>query len=239
MNIKVFENYEEMSDAAAEIVAEIVRSKPDAVLGLATGATPVGMYDRLAKKYEAGELDFSKVRTVNLDEYYPIMPSDPESYRYFMNEKLFSRINVKPENTHVPNGASIDPVEECFAYERLVASLGGADVQVLGIGHNGHIGFNEPGDSLYPETHLTPLTESTLQANSIYFTDRPMPTQALTMGMGTILHARSILLLASGKGKHPAIARLLAGELTTECPATFLLLHENVTVLCDRAAYEG
>ncbi len=239
MTIKVLENYDAMSAAAAELIADVVKSKPNAVLGLATGATPEGMYSRLADKYAAGELDFSEIRTVNLDEYYPIAPDDPQSYRYFMNKNLFSRINVKLENTHLPNGASIDPIEECFAYEQLVASLGYADVQVLGVGQNGHIGFNEPGDSLYPETHLTPLTESTLQANSIYFTDRPMPTEALTMGMGSIMRAKSILLLASGKSKHPAIARLLAGEITTECPATFLLLHDNVTVLCDRAAYEG
>lgn len=239
MTIKVFENYDAMSDAAAELIAEVVKSKPNAVLGLATGATPEGTYSRLGDKCAAGDLDFSEVRTVNLDEYYPISPEDDQSYRYFMNKNLFSRTNIKLENTHLPNGAAADPIEACSTYEKLVASLGYADVQVLGVGQNGHIGFNEPGDVLYPETHLTPLTESTMKANSIYFTDRAMPTEALTMGMGSIMRAKSILLLISGKSKHPALTRLLAGEITTECPVTFVLLHSNVTVLCDKAAYEG
>ena len=239
MRIQVLKDYKELSERGAAIIAETVRQNPRAVLGLATGATPEGVYDELVSMYEAGALDFSGVTTVNLDEYYPIDPSDEQSYRYFMEKHLFSRVNIRPENTNLPMGSAPDPVEEAVRYEGLLASLGYADLQLLGVGQNGHIGFNEPAEALFAETHLTPLTESTLAANSIYFTDRTMPTEALTMGMGSILRAKRILLLASGKSKHAAITRLLAGEITTECPITFLLLHPCCTVLCDRAVYEG
>ena len=239
MKIQVLNDYSEISRAGAEIIAETVKKNPRAVLGLATGATPEGVYDVLAEKYDAGELDFSEVTTVNLDEYSPIEPSDEQSYRYFMEKHLFSRVNIRPENTNVPIGNTADPTAEAKRYEAKLASLGYADLQLLGVGQNGHIGFNEPAAALCAETHLTPLSESTLAANSIYFTDRPMPTEALTMGMASILRAKKILLLASGKSKHAAIARLLAGEISTECPITFLLLHPDCTVICDRAAYEG
>ena len=239
MQIKVLENYAELSECGAKIIAECVKQKPNAVLGFATGATPEGVYACLTQMYREGKLDFSSVTTVNLDEYYPISPEDPQSYRTFMEEHFFRQVNIDPANTHLPSGNAPDPVEEAERYEALLSSLGYADLQLLGVGHNGHIGFNEPAEALTVATHLTPLTESTLQANSIYFTDRPMPTEALTMGMASILRARKILLLVSGKGKHAALARLLEGEITTECPATFLLLHPDCTVLCDRAAYTG
>lgn len=239
MKIQVCQNYGEMSRLGAELICETVKESPRAVLGLATGATPEGVYDVLTQKYEAGEIDFSEVTTVNLDEYSPIEPSDDQSYRYFMEKHLFSRVNIRPEKTHVPMGNALDPTAEAKRYEELLASLGYADLQLLGVGQNGHIGFNEPAEALFAETHLTPLSESTLAANSIYFTDRPMPTEALTMGMASILRAKRILLLASGKSKHAAISRLLSGEITTACPITFLLLHPDCTVICDRAAYEG
>ncbi len=238
MNLQILENYEEMSRVGAQMIGEIVKSRPNAVLGLATGATPEGVYANLAELYRAGELDFSSVRTVNLDEYYPISPSDPESYRFYMEKHLFSRINIKPENTHLPRGNAEDPAREAEEYESLVASLGYADIQLLGIGQNGHIGFNEPEDALFGETHLTPLTASTLAANARYFEGREMPTLALTMGMGTILRAKKILLLASGASKREAISALRKGRITTACPATFLLLHPDVTVLVDPAAAE-
>ncbi len=237
MKLIVCENYEEMSRTAADIVADVMKARKDCVLGLATGSTPVGMYNELVRRYEAGELDFSAVRSVNLDEYYPISPENAQSYRYFMNTNLFDRVNIDKAQTHVPSGAAADPEAECRAYEEKIAALGQVDIQVLGIGQNGHIGFNEPDEALYPLTHLTGLTESTLQANARFFgEDEVMPTSALTMGMGTILRAKKILILANGEAKADAIKTLLSGMVTTACPASFLNLHDDVVVICDRAA---
>ena len=237
MKLIVCENYEEISVRAAQIVADVMKARPDCVLGLATGSTPVGMYDELVRRYEAGELDFSAVRSVNLDEYYPISPENAQSYRYFMNKNLFDRVNIDKANTDVPNGASADPDAECADYEKRIAALGQVDIQVLGIGQNGHIGFNEPAPELHPLTHLTGLTESTLKANARFFAeDEVMPTAALTMGMGTILRARKIIILANGEAKADAIRTLLSGMVTTDCPASFLNLHDDVTVICDKAA---
>lgn len=237
MKLIVCENYEEMSRCAADVVADVMKAKRDCVLGLATGSTPVGMYKELARRYAEGELDFSTVRSVNLDEYYPIAPDNAQSYRYFMNTNFFDHINIDKAQTHVPNGAAADPEEECRAYEEVIASMGQVDIQVLGIGQNGHIGFNEPDEALYPLTHLTGLTESTLKANARFFSeDEVMPTSALTMGMGTILRAKKILILANGEAKADAVKTLLDGMVTTACPASFLNLHDDVVVICDRAA---
>ena len=237
MKVVVCENYQEMSRVAADLVAEVITARPDCVLGLATGSTPVGMYDELVRRYEAGELDFSAVRSVNLDEYYPIDPENSQSYRYFMNKNLFDRVNIDKANTAVPNGSAADPEAECRAYEEKIARLGQVDIQVLGIGQNGHIGFNEPDEALHPLTHLTALTESTIRANARFFSeDEVIPTSALTMGIGTILRAKKIIILANGEAKADAIATLLSGMLTTACPASFLNLHEDVVVICDRAA---
>ncbi len=237
MRVIVCENYEEMSRCAADVVSEVVKARPNCLLGLATGSTPVGMYDELVRRYEAGELDFSGVRSVNLDEYYPISPDNAQSYRYFMNKNLFDRINIDKANTAVPDGSAADPEAECLAYEEKLAALGRVDIQVLGIGQNGHIGFNEPGEALYPLTHLTGLTESTIKANARFFSeDEVIPTSALTMGMRTILRAAKILILANGEAKADAVATLLSGMVTTTCPASFLNLHEDVVVICDRAA---
>lgn len=238
MKIIVTKNYEEMSAVAANAVADVIKSKPDCVLGLATGSTPEGMYAELVKKYEGGELDFSSVTSVNLDEYYPITPDNDQSYRYFMNKHLFDKVNVNKANTYVPNGCAEDVEAECAAYDKRIDSLGGIDVQVMGIGQNGHIGFNEPDEFLDANTHLTLLKEDTVKANSRFFaSESDVPTHALTMGVGSIFKARRIVLLASGKGKAEAIARMATGKITTSCPASLLFLHPDVTVICDEDAY--
>ena len=238
MKVLVFESYAEMSRAAADIMADVVKSKPDGVLGLATGSTPVGMYNCLADMCKSGELDFSNVKTVNLDEYYPISPDNRQSYRYFMNENLFSKININIDNTNVPAGNAENADLECQRYEKLIDSLGGIDIQVLGIGQNGHIGFNEPEEKLYSETHVTGLTESTMQANARFFSeDEVMPDKALTMGMGSIFKADKILVLANGKAKRDAVSQLVSGRITTSCPVTLLNLHKDVTLICDKEAF--
>ena len=237
MKILVFESYEEMSLASANIIADVVKEKRNAVLGLATGSTPVGMYNCLVDMYNSGELDFSGVKSVNLDEYYPISPDNRQSYRYFMNKNLFEKINIKPENTNVPAGDAEDPEKECTRYEKLIDSLGGIDIQILGIGQNGHIGFNEPEERLYVDTHVTSLTESTMQANARFFTeDEIIPDKALTMGMGSIFKADKILVLANGKAKRDAVRKLVSGRITTSCPVTLLNLHKDVTLICDKEA---
>lgn len=234
MNVMVCKNYEEVSLRAAEIMAEVMREKPECVLGLATGSTPVGMYQNLIKMNRAGEIDFSRVTTVNLDEYYPIAPDNDQSYRYFMNTQLFDHVNIDKANTYVPNGMAEDPQEACREYEDIVEKVGQVDIQVLGIGQNGHIGFNEPDEALYVPTHVTALTESTIKANARFFaSEADVPTMALTMGIGTILKAKKIIILATGASKKEAVAAMLAGKLTTACPASMLNLHPDVTLICD------
>lgn len=240
MKIIVCKDYRAMSAKAAEIVAAQINEKADAVLGLATGSTPVGMYDALTEMNKKGELDFSKVRTVNLDEYYPISPENYQSYRYFMNLHLFDRINIDKANTHVPNGQAEDTTVEGASYDKMIESLGGTDLQVLGIGRNGHIGFNEPGDFLVAGTHVTALTADTINANARFFaSEADVPRHAITMGMATILHAKKILILINGKEKHNALVKMLKGDITTKCPASLLNLHADVTLVCDEDAYNG
>ncbi len=238
MKLIVCENYEEMSKKAAEIVAEQVNSDPRCVLGLATGSTPVGMYSLLADMNKKGEVDFADVRSFNLDEYYPISDDNSQSYHYFMNENLFSKINIDTNNTHILDGMCEDTTKECMRFEREIEENGGIDLQILGIGQNGHIGFNEPGPNLNSFTHLTGLTDNTIAANSRFF-DRieDVPTRALTMGIGTILKARKIILLASGKSKHNAVKELLTDKITTDNPASMLKVHPDVILICDREAY--
>ncbi len=238
MNVIVVKNYEEMSAKAAAIVGDVVRKKPNCVLGLATGDTPIGMYDGLVAQYEKGELDFSGVRSVNLDEYYPIAPENDQSYRYFMNLHLFDRVNMDKANTMVPDGTAKDPDAHCAAYEQKMDEMGGVDIQVLGIGKNGHIGFNEPDSTLYPYTHLTALTPNTIEANARFFaSEEDVPKHALTMGMESIFKAKEILLLVSGAGKAEAVKKVLTGMIDPMCPASLLRLHSNVTMICDEAAY--
>jgi glucosamine-6-phosphate deaminase len=240
MKLIVCKNYDEISEVAANILADVMKANHACVLGLATGSTPVGMYKKLIEKNRAGEIDFSAVTTVNLDEYYPIAPDNDQSYRYFMNENLFNHVNIDKTRTFVPDGMAADPAAACDAYEKIVASVGAADVQVLGIGQNGHIGFNEPDAALDVKTHVTGLTESTIKANARFFaSEADVPTKALTMGIGTILNAKKIVILANGAAKHAAVAKMLEGKLDTSCPASMLNLHSDVTVICDEAAYNG
>ena len=237
MNVIVCKNYEEVSAKAAEIMADVMKAKPACVLGLATGSTPVGMYQKLIEKNRAGEIDFSAVTTVNLDEYYPISPDNDQSYRYFMNHQLFDHVNIDKAKTFVPDGMADDPDAACRAYEDIVASVGQVDIQVLGIGQNGHIGFNEPEDALFVPTHVTDLTESTIKANARFFaSEADVPTKALTMGIGTILKAKKIIILANGASKKDAVAAMLTGRLSCNCPASMLNLHPDVTLICDEAA---
>ena len=238
MRVFVCDNYEEMTVRATRIVAGQVYLKPNCVLGLATGSTPVGMYAKLGEMCENEELDFSEVQTFNLDEYYPIKVSNRQSYRYFMNEKLFSKINIKLENTHVPNGEAENPELECENYEKAIHSAGGIDLQVLGIGRNGHIGFNEPSENLDAYTHLTDLTENTIEANSRFFDkDEVIPTKALTMGISTILSAKKIILLANGEAKADVVAELMSKDINTSNPASMLKTHPDVVLICDKAAF--
>ena len=233
-------SYEEVSQEAAKIFAEVIKEKPDGVLGLATGSTPLGMYRELIRLYEAGELDFSRLTTVNLDEYYPLAPDHPQSYRYFMNTNLFDHINIDKARTFVPDGLAKEPVVACAAYDMMIERMGGIDIQLLGIGENGHIAFNEPADELVAGTHLTDLTESTIRANSRFFeSEADVPRRAMTMGMGSILHARKIVLIACGKNKHAAVELLKGDKITPQCPASLLKLHSDVTIICDKEAFLG
>jgi glucosamine-6-phosphate deaminase len=233
----VCENYDDMSKKGADIIAALIKKKPDAILGLATGSTPLGLYSELAAKYAAGKINFSKVQTFNLDEYYRIKQADPQSYYYFMHENFFSKINIASKNIDIPFGDADDVLEECKRYHNKIAASKGIDIQLLGIGNNGHIGFNEPDDALSACTHNVLLTESTIEANSRYFKSADeVPKEALTMGIGEIMSARQILMLISGKSKAPVAKTLADNFVTTQIPASFIKLHPNVTVLIDKDA---
>lgn len=237
MELILCKNYDEMSKRAAELIAEQINKKPNSVLGLATGATPVGTYSRLIEMYKNNEVDFKNITTFNLDEYYPISRDNPQSYYSFMRENLFNHININPDNTHIPNGEASNPTEECTSYENMVETYG-IDLQILGIGRNGHIGFNEPSDALNSGTHLTNLTQDTIEANAHFFEDKSkVPTHALTMGMATIFKAKKIILLANGRSKLNAVKAMFSDEITTDTPATMLKMHPDVTVICDYDAY--
>ena len=230
-------DYEAMSRRAAGILASQVILKPRSVLGLATGSTPEGIYKYLAEWNSRGDLDFSEITTVNLDEYIGLSPDHPQSYRYFMQKHLLGLINIAPENTHVPSGLARDAAAECRRYETLIENTGGIDVQLLGIGLNGHIGFNEPDDEFAVGTHAVDLTDSTIQANKRFFaSEAEVPRRAYTMGIGTIMKARKIILAASGEEKAEIIKRALTGPVTPQVPASVLQLHPNVVLLGDAAA---
>ena len=231
----VCDNYEELSRAAADIIAEQLSRKPDSVLGLATGSTPLGLYSELVRRHAAGTVDFSKARSFNLDEYYPIEKNHPQSYNRFMRENLFEKIGFT--SYRLPNGETDDPDAECAKYDAEIAAAGGIDIQLLGIGANGHVGFNEPADHYSIPTYLVELAESTLIANSRFFTDGAIqPTSALTMGFGAIFGAKKILLLISGQSKAPIARRLFESKIHTDVPASLLLLHHDLTVIMDKAA---
>lgn len=237
MRLIVAKNYEEMSKIAAKEMAESIKNKPELVLGLATGGTPVAMYKELIKMYENGELDFSKVNSVNLDEYVGLSGEHDQSYRYFMNTNLFNHININKNNTSVPNGLADDVQEECRQYDERIKELGGIDVQLLGLGGNGHIGFNEPNDVLNMGTHLTTLKEDTIEANARFFEDiSEVPRSAITMGLGGIMKAKKIIVIASGEGKADIVKQIMNGKITTEVPASMLQMHNDVVVIVDEAA---
>ncbi|MBQ5755355.1 MAG: glucosamine-6-phosphate deaminase [Oscillospiraceae bacterium] len=230
-------DYQAMSLRAAHIIAAEVYRKPDCVLGLATGSTPIGTYKNLVAWNKAGELSFKEVRSVNLDEYKGLAPTHDQSYRYFMQTNLFDHIDILPENTNVPSGLAEDADAECAAYDKLVEELGYADLQLLGLGHNGHIGFNEPDDCYTKETHVVNLTQSTIDANARFFASADeVPRQALTMGIGCIMAARRVLLIASGPDKADALYNAFCGPITPKCPASILQLHNDVVVVGDKAS---
>lgn len=224
------ESYEKMSRRAANIISAQVIQKPDAVLGLATGSSPLGVYKQLIEWYNKGDLDFKDVKSVNLDEYCGLSPEHDQSYRYFMNSNFFDHINIDKKNTYVPDGMCENWQTECENYDKLIHTLGGIDLQLLGIGFNGHIGFNEPSDHFELGTRRVTLTESTLKANSRFFPNGGMPTHALTMGFKSILSAKKILLIA-GPEKYDIVKRALKGPVTPEVPASILQLHDDVSVV--------
>ena len=237
MKLITIDNYEELSKVAARELASTIKEKPNAILGLATGGSPVGMYKELIKMYQDGELDFSKIKTVNLDEYVGLNPEHEQSYRHFMNENLFNHVNININNTIVPNGLAQDLNAECKEYDKKIEELGGIDVQLLGVGNNGHIAFNEPDKELFSGTHVITLTEDTIKANSRFFdTIDEVPKRAITMGLGEIMKAKKIVLIASGESKAEAIKGLFSGKITTENPASMLQMHGDVTVIVDKAA---
>jgi len=237
MKILVVKNYDEMSKVAAKELAEVISKKPEATLGLATGGTPVGMYKELIDMHKNNSLDFSKVTTVNLDEYVGLSGEHDQSYRYFMDSNLFNHVNIRKEYTYVPNGLAEDMLKECVNYDKRIEELGGIDVQVLGIGSNGHIGFNEPSDTLSLGTHVTDLAESTIEANSRYFVSKEeVPTKALTMGLGAIMKAKKILLMVSGESKAEIMDKVVNGKITTQVPASFLQMHKDVVLIIDEDA---
>lgn len=237
MKIIITKNYEELSKIAANEMAETIKSNPKAILGLATGGSPIGMYKELIRMNKEGEIDFSTITTVNLDEYIGLSGEHTQSYRYFMNDNLFNHINIDKKNTYVPNGLAENIEEECKNYDAKIADLGGTDVQLLGIGNNGHIAFNEPDQELVAGTHLTGLTEDTIKANARFFDSiDEVPKTALTMGLGGIMKSKKIIVIASGEGKAEAVKAMVNGKISTNMPASMLQMHRDVVVIIDEAA---
>lgn len=237
MKVYKVKNYEEMSEKGAQILAAQVTLKPESFLGLATGSTPLGIYKRLADWNQKGLLDFSQVKTANLDEYKGIGRDNEQSYYYYMNENLFSKVNIQTMNTMIPDGSREDGEAVCAEYERQIEENGSVDIQLLGIGRNGHIGFNEPADSFADVCHCVDLAPSTIEANQRFFEkEEDVPGQAYTMGIGTIMKAKKVLLIASGKNKAEALKELIEGEVTPKVPATILRFHPDVTVIADEDA---
>lgn len=237
MHICKVKNYQELSRKAANLIAAQITLKPDSVLGLATGSSPIGTYDRLVEMYQDGDLDFSQITTVNLDEYKGLPGSHEQSYRYFMNTHLFHRVNISYDNTYVPDGTETDSEKCCQAYNELIHRVGPADIQLLGLGHDGHIGFNEPSDHFEDETHCVDLTETTIQANKRFFaSEEDVPRQAYTMGIGTIMRCRKLIVLVSGKDKAAILKQVIQGPVTPEVPGSILQFHPDCTIIADEAA---
>lgn len=238
MQYYIVDNLSEMGRASADIFSALIKTKPDCVLGLATGSTPVPLYAELVRRCVAGDIDFSEVKSVNLDEYAGLAPGHPQSYRHFMQQHLFDNINIKPENTRLPDGLADDIPAMCAEYDETIIKWGGIDLQLLGIGHNGHIGFNEPGEVFTLKTHLVQIAARTRMANARFFEGdaQKVPAQAVTMGIGNIMGARKILLMVSGASKARILRRSLFGDVTPKVPASVLQLHPDVTVIADREA---
>lgn len=231
------ENYTEMSLEAGKIIVDKIRTDPNLTLGLATGSSPKGVYDFLIEDHDRNGTTYNQVKSVNLDEYIGLSPMDHNSYHYFMNQNLFKHLDINENQTHIPNGAARDLDHECLRYEQLIKELGGIDLQLLGIGENGHIGFNEPGTPFTSTTHIVTLAQNTREANSRFFNSlEEVPTHAITMGIASILKSKEILLLVSGERKAEALNKFVNGEISEEFPASALKYHSNVTVIADRDA---
>ena len=237
MKLIICENYEEASAEAAKVMLGIIKNKPTANLGLATGSTPVKMYELMVEDHEKNGTSYKDIKSYNLDEYYGLEHTHPQSYYYFMHKNLFDNVNISVDNTHIPNGMEQDSEKECNRYSELIKSLGGIDLQLLGIGHNGHIGFNEPSDSFEKQVHCVDLTESTIEANKRFFESaEDVPRQAYTMGIKTIMQAKKILVVASGEDKAQIVKEAFFGHITPYVPASVLQLHNDVTLVADEAA---
>lgn len=237
MNIIICNDKKEFNEKASQILASQIKQKPDTVLGLATGSTPVGMYHQLIKMYQNKEIDFEQVKTFNLDEYVGLDENHPQSYHAFMYQNLFDHVNVKKENIHLPDGQASNLEQECADYEKKISEAGGIDFQVLGIGHNGHIGFNEPKTPFESQTHVVDLDQRTIEANSRFFDSiDQVPRKALSMGIKTIMQAKRIMLMATGADKAEIIAKALQGPVDPDVPASVLQLHPYLTVILDKEA---
>lgn len=236
MDVRILNTPAEIAVAAGEIFVKHIKNKPNAVLGLATGASPVETYKYIVSQYKNGYISFKDVKTYNLDEYCDLPIEDKNSYYTFMHENLFNSVDILEENVHLPDGNAVDTESECKAYDKMIAEIGGVDIQLLGIGTNGHIGFNEPSDKFTEGTYKVKLTDSTIKSNSIYFDENPMPHYAVTMGVGTIMTAKKIILIATGESKADAVKKMITGEVTPECPASILQDHGDVVVFLDKAA---
>ncbi|MCL2406795.1 MAG: glucosamine-6-phosphate deaminase [Defluviitaleaceae bacterium] len=235
--VNIPESIDEFNKTSARYMMEQVNKKPDSVMGFATGGTPVGAYRELIELYKSGRISFEMVKSFNLDEYYPIKKDNSQSYFRYMNENLFNHIDIKPENVHLPCGEAVDPNTECDAYEKKIIAAGGIDFQLLGIGTNGHIGFNEPDDKFPCKTHLVGLNQSTIDDNARFFDSRDeVPRKALTMGIKTIMSAKKILFIASGANKAAIIKEAFFGDITPHVPASVLQLHTSVIIVLDEAA---
>ena len=237
MKIITTDSYYQMSRTAANLISAQVIMKPNCVLGLATGSTPIGTYEQLIRWYEKGDLDFSQVTTINLDEYKGLSPENDQSYRYFMNKNFFNAINIAPERTHVPDGLEPDSAKACHDYNKIISDCGGIDLQLLGLGLNGHIGFNEPGSAFEKETHCVDLSESTIRANSRFFESMDqVPKQAYTMGIKTIMQAKKIVVIVNGAATAQIVKDAFFGPFTPKVPASVLQLHNDVTLVGDAEA---
>lgn len=237
MRVYCAADYYHASRVAANIISAQVIMKPDCVLGLATGSTPIGTYEQLIRWFEKGDLDFSQVHSINLDEYRGLSPENEQSYRYFMNTHLFDKINIDKTNTFVPDGLEPDPEKACRDYEEIIRAHGGVNLQILGLGHNGHIGFNEPGSAFEKETHCVTLSENTRQANARFFASmEEVPTEAYTMGIKSIMQAKKIVVIVSGESKKEIVKKAFHGPITPEVPASVLQLHNDVILVGDEAA---